>query len=155
MALVRWLPGTAGNRGYLDEMEALRNQMSNLFDSFLSPARGGVISRAGVFPPLNISEDENSLFVQAELPGIPAGEIQLTVENDKLIIRGERKIPERDKKVNIHRQEREAGYFRRVVTLPVKVDADRVSAFSKNGVLEITLPKAREAKPRQITIQAA
>jgi HSP20 family protein len=154
MAIVRWTPGGWSNRNFLSEFDGLRSQMQNLFDNLATTAGGDALNRAGVYPLLNLSEDENNLYVTAELPGIDANELIVVVENDKLIIRGERKIQEQDKQVNIHRQERESGYFRRVLSLPVKVDTDKVSAMTRDGILEITLPKSLEAKPRQITVQA-
>lgn len=152
MAIVRWTPTRKGDTAFLSEFDRLRNQMFSLFDSFPSPARRGH-NRAGVFPALNISEDAEHIYVTAELPGIPSSDLNITVENNKLAIRGERKVATEDKKVNYHRREREAGTFRRVVNLPVKVDAEKVTAVTKNGVLDITLPKAVDAKPRQITVE--
>jgi HSP20 family protein len=78
--------------------------------------------------------------------------VDLSVEGDSLTLRGERKIPEAGEKVSYHRREREAGVFRRVITLPVKVEADKVRAAMKNGILSVTLPKAAEAKPKQIVV---
>ena len=154
MAIVRWNPGGIFNRETLNDLENMRSQMMNLFEVLSTPPGNIGLSRAGVFPSLNMYEDEDKLSVRAEMPGIPAKDLSIVVENDKLIIRGERKISELDKKLNIHRQEREFGTFRRIVSLPVKVEVDKVTAVTKDGVLEITLPKAVEAKPRQITIQA-
>ena len=153
MAVVRWTPGGWSNRNFLSEFDMLRNKMQGLFDSLAAPAGVGW-ERPGVYPPLNMAEDEDNLYITAELPGISANELNVIVENDKLTIRGERKVLEQAKEVNLHRQERETGFFRRIISLPVKVDADKVSAVTRDGILEITLPKALEAKPRQITVQA-
>lgn len=155
MAIVRWTPGGWSRRNYFNEFGRLSSQMQNLFDTLATPAGGDALKWTGVFPLLNLSEDENSLYVTAELPGIAAEELIVVVENDKLTIRGERKIQEQDKQINFHRQERESGYFRRVLSLPVKVEADKVTAVTQDGILEITLPKSLEAKPRQIAVQAA
>jgi len=155
MAIVRWMPGRPIGQEFMSEFERLRNQMLDLFDSRDTAARGLGLSRTGVFPPLNISEDADNLYVTAELPGITANELNLSVENEKLILRGERKIPEKNRQVNYHRREREAGNFRRVITLPVKIDADKVSAVARDGVLDITLPKTAEAKPREIPISVS
>lgn len=155
MAMVRWTPGGWSNRNLFSEFDRFRNQMLSFFDPLAAPAGGPGLGRSGVYPLLNMSEDEDSLYINAELPGVSATDLKVIVENDKLTIRGERKILEQAKEVNWHRQERESGYFRRIVSLPAKVDADKVSATTRNGILEITLPKASEAKPRQITVQAA
>ena len=155
MAMVRWTPGGWSNRNLLNEFERFRNQMLGFIDTPAAPAGGPGLGRTGVYPLLNMSEDEDNLYITAELAGISATDLNVIVENDKLTIRGERKILEQAKEVNLHRQERESGYFRRIVSLPAKVDGDKVSAVTRNGILEITLPKAPEAKPRQITVQAA
>ena len=136
------------NRGRLSDFETLRNQMMNFFNEFEQAGRVG----AGVFPAMNIREDSENLYLTAELPGIAADEVDLTIEKDHLTIRGERKIPVQDKKVAFHRRERESGIFRRVVSLPVAINAEAASAVTSNGILEITLPKAAEAKPRAITV---
>jgi HSP20 family protein len=154
MAIIRWTPGGFSNRDYFSELENMRSQMMNLFDNLATPQGATGLSRSGVFPILNMYEDEEKVYVTAEIPGITAKDLNITVENDKLTIRGERKIMEKDQKVNIHRQERESGSFRRVIGLPTKIDSGAVSAVTRNGILEITLPKAKEAKPRQITVLA-
>ena len=159
MAIVRWSPGLtpAAPRGrdYSSELDMLRKQMIDLFDGFADGVGGSLEPGSGIFPPLNISEDDDSLYVTTELPGIAADAIEVTIENDKLIIRGERKIPEIGPLANYYRREREAGSFRRVISLPKKIEAGKVTAASQNGILEITLPKAAEAKPRQIDIKVA
>ena len=159
MAIVRWTPvwKPAGprSRDVYGDISRLRNEMSSLFDRFTGSASPAEAVRGGVFPPLNISEDADNLYVTAELPGISAGELDISVENDKLTLRGERKIADTDQKANYHRREREAGIFRRVISLPARIDTDKVTAVSKNGVLEIVLPKAAAAKPRQIDVQSA
>jgi HSP20 family protein len=152
MAIVRWTPRGMLNRDYFGDVENTRSQMMNFFDALANPSANAGF-RTGVFPTLNMYEDEDQLYITAEMPGISANDLNIIVENDKLTIRGERKIPEKDKKLNIHRQERESGYFRRIISLPTKIDANRVSAVTRDGILEITLPKAIEAKPRQIQIQ--
>jgi HSP20 family protein len=133
------------------DVQRLRDQMEQVFNALNNRAgRAG----AGVYPLLNLAEDDDNLYVTAEMPGVSPADLEISVHNDDLLIRGERKIPDAAQNVNFHRREREAGIFRRVVSLPVKVDADKVDAAFKNGVLKITLPKAAEAKPKQITIRA-
>ena len=154
MAMIRWRPGNEGYREIISEFDRLRNQMSSMLDNTAGRSGLSGLAWGGVYPTLNISEDPDHLFVTAELPGVTAEDISITVENDNLTIRGERKIPETDQKTNFHRREREAGFFRRVISLPTKIDTGQVSATSKDGVLTVTLPKAAEAKPRSISVQA-
>jgi HSP20 family protein len=129
--------------------------MNSLLDTYSGRSETPGLGWGGVFPILNMSEDPDHLYVTAELPGVAAGNININVENDNLTIRGERKLPEADQKINFHRREREAGFFRRVISLPSKIDAGRVTAATKDGVLTVTLPKAAEAKPRTISVQTA
>lgn len=152
MAIVKWTTKPLSQSGFLSEFDRLRSRMQYLFDSAsgLGAERG--VSRSGVFPLMNVSSDENNLYVTAELPGVSPEHLELSVEKNNLTLRGERKIAEADQKVSYHRRERESGFFRRVIDLPVKIDADQVKAESKNGVLSVILPKAKEAKPRQISV---
>ena len=152
MAVVRWKPGFVGwHRDPFYEMDSLRREMDKLVDAF--SGRRGIAPSVGVFPALNVSEDENSLLVRAELPGIAPEDIEITTKENNLIIKGERKIAAEGEKVSYHRREREAGTFRRIISLPTRVDAEKVTAVCKNGVLTVTLPKAAEVKPRQVEVK--
>jgi HSP20 family protein len=153
MATIKWRPGLLGwHKDPFLEMKRLQREMSRLLNHFTGSHEP--TAPAGVFPLLNLSEDEDNLYVRAELPGVDPGDIELTTHQDKLMVKGERKIPAEDETVSYHRREREAGRFQRVTALPVQVDTDSVTAVCKDGVLTITLPKASEAKPRQIEVQS-
>jgi HSP20 family protein len=107
------------------------------------------------YPPLNLWEDDNNLYVEAELPELELSDLEIFVTGDnQLSIKGERKQPEREKGM-WHLQERGHGGFSRVGELPQYVDSDKVTAESKHGVLTITLPKRAEAKPRRIEVKAS
>ncbi len=108
---------------------------------------------AGVFPPLNFYDDGTTLMVRAEIPGANRKTLEVTSQADQLTIRGERRITTPGANANYHRREREEGQFRRVVTLPYPVDAEKIRATYQNGVLEVLLPRAAESLPRQIPIQ--
>jgi HSP20 family protein len=95
-----------------------------------------------------------SVYVRAELPGIKSDDLEITMEKDTLTIAGERKHATEDDSVSYHRREREWGGFRRSFSLPNRVDADKVQARYLDGVLTVILPKAAEARPKQITVQA-
>jgi len=149
MAVVRWKPGFWGwHRDPFAEMDRLRREM----DSILGTRGRAIASTAGVFPALNLSEDEANLYVRAELPGVVPDEIEITTKENDLIIKGERKIATEGEKISYHRREREAGSFRRIISLPTRVDAEKVTAVCKNGVLTVTLPRAAELKPRKIEV---
>jgi len=151
MALIRWYERPDPFRP-LQEMERMQSEMNRLFSSFMG--RGVSPSRVGVFPPVNISEDAEKLYVRAELPGMKADDMEISVEGDTLTIRGEKKLGEAGENVNYHRREREAGRFRRILTLPTRINAEAVNASFKNGVLTIMLPKAAEAKPKPIKVMS-
>jgi HSP20 family protein len=137
-----------------EEMERLRRQME-----LLSGGRAGErlwsTPAAGVFPLMNITEDKDNYYVRAELPGLNADDLELSVTGDTLSVSGERKIPAEDEKAQYHRRERDAGKFSRIVSLPAQLDTGKVEASCKDGVLTVTLPKAEEAKPRQIAVKTS
>ncbi len=103
-------------------------------------------------PPVDISEEKDRIVLTAELPGFKEDQIELQVEGGVLTLRGERKFEEEKEGRNYHRVERSYGQFVRSFTLPSNVDRENVKASFANGLLEITLPKREEAKPRQIQV---
>ncbi|ROQ89568.1 Hsp20/alpha crystallin family protein [Desulfosoma caldarium] len=152
MALLRWSDQADLFRPFEEmerEMDRLRREMDRLFAGF----RGIRPLRMGVFPLLNVSEDKDNLYVRAELPGIQASDLDISVEGDTLTLRGERKSHEAEENVSYHRREREFGRFRRSLTLPTRIDVDKVEAVFQNGILKITLPKAEEVRPKQIAVK--
>jgi HSP20 family protein len=136
------------------ELDRLRRQM-DLLSEGLTGGRLWGEPGAGVFPLMNITEDKDNYYVRAELPGLTAEDMELSVTGDTLSIAGERKIPAEDEKAQYHRREREAGRFSRIVSLPGQLDTGNVEASCTNGVLTVVLPKAEEAKPRQIAIKTS
>ena len=115
-----------------------------------------VTQRGNWIPPVDIYETEDhDLVVKAELPDMAREDIEVTVENNALILRGTRKLPEGVKEEQIRRIERSYGVFNRAFTLPTTVDATKVSAEYKNGVLTVKLPYREEAKPRTINVEVA
>lgn len=126
--------------------------MSRLFDAVSGAWEGPKAS--GVFPAMNITEDANSYYVRAELPGIKANDLKLTSVNRTLTLTGERE-PVSEEDQSVHRQERSWGQFSRSVTLPNEFNADQVTAHVTNGLLTITLPKAEKVKPRSISVQVS
>jgi HSP20 family protein len=115
-----------------------------------------VTQRGNWIPPVDIYETEmHDLVVKAELPDMNREDIEVVVENDTLILRGSKKLPEGIKDEQIRRIERSYGAFTRSFTLPNTVDSTKVSAEYKNGVLTVKLPYREEAKPRSITVEVA
>ncbi|MBS3780179.1 MAG: Hsp20/alpha crystallin family protein [Desulfovermiculus sp.] len=123
--------------------------IEKMFDEFWHPVN--LSQRRLAYPPLNISEDDSNIYVRAELPGMNIEDIDVTLSDESLIIKGERRMEEG----RYFRQERPTGAFQRIINLNVKIERDKVGARMKDGLLEITLPKAEELKPKQISIQTA
>jgi HSP20 family protein len=115
-----------------------------------------VAQRGNWIPAVDILETEqHDLVVKAELPDMTREDIEVRVENNTLVLRGSRKLPEGVKEEQIRRMERSYGTFNRSFTLPTTVDATKVSAEYKNGVLTVKLPYREEAKPRTINVEVA
>jgi HSP20 family protein len=108
--------------------------------------------RAGVFPLINVTEDPNTYYVRAELPGLSADELNISATGNNVSISGERKIASEGENARYHRREREAGTFNRVVSLPDDIDVAKIHARLADGVLTVVIPKSEKAKPRQIRI---
>lgn len=133
------------------EMERMIQQMDVLTKAMFG--RPGMrLSPTRVFPAVNITEDKDSFFVRAELPGIKTNEIDLQINGRNLTISGERIIRFEGENAKYHRREREAGKFSRVIGLPGDIDADSVEAKMINGVLTVEIPKSEISKPKQITV---
>ena len=144
---------TAGWASPFDELERMRRQMDWL-SSGLSRGLFREIP-SGVFSLMNVTEDEEKFYVRAELPGLKAEGLDISVTGDTLSISGERKLPVENENAQYHRREREAGSFSRIVSLPAQVDTSKVEAACSDGILTVILPKAEEAKPKKITIKAS
>ena len=143
-------------RGPFQELSRMRDDMTRLFSHVAGAMQGSLSGMSsGVFPPLNVIEEEDKLTVLAEIPGIHSEDLDISVVGNTLTLRGERKPENGSDQVNYHRRERGAGVFRKSVTLPYDINAEAVTAECRNGVLKLVLPKAEHAKPRKITVNAA
>jgi len=135
----------------LAEMDRLTSEMNRLFQRF---GGDGGQQPAIAYPAVDIWQDENYLYVEAELPGMELGDLEIyVIGGNQLSIRGERK-PLTIERGTWHRQERGYGRFSRLLTLPCDVTTDEVEAEFKDGVLTIKLPKSGAAKPRRLAIKA-
>ena len=133
------------------EFERIRRGLDELSQTLINEGRSRM--HATVFPPLNIVETKDALIIRAELPGVATDDLDIAVEGDTLTLQGKReRIQEDGDKVSYHRREIATGSFSRAIALPVKVDLDKMSAKLVDGILTITLQKAEEVKPRQISI---
>ena len=146
-ALTSWNP--------LRELGSLENRLDRLF-GLTSPSRNGEKEAMTVSqwtPLVDIIEDNNEYLVKAELPELKKEEVKVNVENGQLTISGERKSEKEEKGKKFHRIERSYGSFLRSFTLPESVNADKVSAEFKDGVLSVHLPKDEKAKPKSIEVK--
>jgi HSP20 family protein len=138
-------------RNPFEELEHMRRQLDGMFgDLERRPSR---LLGAGVFPLINLTENRDNYSVRAELPGLKAEDINISITGNNLSISGERKIASEGENVRYHRREREAGSFSRVIALPGEVDADKVEATHLDGILTVVIPKAEATKPKQITVR--
>jgi HSP20 family protein len=132
-----------------------RDEIARLFEApFAELARTSQIL-SGWTPALDVYEDKDNVYVRAELPGMKREEISLTLHDGSLSISGERKSEDKFKNAEVFRSERFFGRFQRTVTVPTPVQADKVNAQYKDGILTVTLPKAEEAKPKQIEVKVS
>jgi HSP20 family protein len=130
---------------------ALRREMGDLFERLgtFSPA----LAARGAFPPVNLYETEDAFILTAEVPGVAPEDLEISLEGATVTLRGERKRAS-EEGASVHRSERAVGAFRRAIDLPVPIDADKVEAVHRHGVLTLRLPKAPEHRPRQIQVKA-
>jgi HSP20 family protein len=157
MTLVRWNPVrdvTAWHpvSDLASEFVNMQREIDKMFDRF----RGGISddSNSSAFMPVvDIVERKDDYLVKVELPGVNKNDVKITIQNDILTIRGEKKLEKETKDENYHRVERSYGTFQRSFTLPSSVKSDKIDATYDNGVLSISLPKAEEAKPKEIEVK--
>ena len=117
------------------------------------PGRHTGRTHAGVFPLVNVTEDQDHFYIRSEIPGMKSEEISISATGRNLSISGERKIASEGENVKYHRREREDGKFSRVIALPSDIQIDKIEAGYVDGILSIKIPKAEEAKPKQITVK--
>ena len=146
MALIRWDP--------FREMSSLQERMNRLMSDFRtrSPFGEEEMAQGAWIPAVDIYETKESIVLNVELPGVTKEDIALEVKDSTLTIKGEKKLEKNVKEENFHRMERSYGSFTRAFTLPSTVQQDKVKAKFRDGILEIMLPKAEEAKPKQIKV---
>ena len=148
MAIVRWEP--------FRDLLADQKEFDRLFrEAFASGFGEGEISTRPWAPPVDIFENENNIVLKAELPGVDPKDVEVRVEDNTLYLKGERKFEKETEEENYHRIERSYGSFARSFSLPSSIDAEKVGADYKDGLLTLTLPKREEAKPKTIKINVS
>ncbi len=143
------------NNWWLDpfsELESLQREMNHLFDVRSGEKNDKSFLSGAWLPAVDIHDSKDYITVKADLPGLSKEEIQVSIEEDHLVIKGEKKKDSDVKEGEYRRIERYYGSFYRAIALPSKINEQKIEANYKDGVLEIKLPKAEEAKPKQITV---
>jgi HSP20 family protein len=145
MALIRWDP--------IRDLDSLQSDMNRLFDRFFEGGRGangGAVRRW--IPAMDLVESEDHLVLRADLPGMKEDDVDIEIKDGVLTISGERKSEHEEKGEGFHRVERAFGRFSRSLSLPDGVDAKKVAASFKDGVLEVKVPKPEDTKPTRVAI---
>ena len=148
MAVAQWTS--------MQNLIAFQDEMNRMFNRFFRGGNGGEASwgHYSWTPPVDIYETDDALILQAELPGVSKDEVSIEIHRNTLMLRGERKPEAVVKEEHYHRTERAYGPFQRSFALPTMVDQEKVQATSRDGVLELRLPKLEAAKPKRIAIQS-
>jgi HSP20 family protein len=149
MSVSRWDP--------FQDLLAIQDEMNQLFGRAVGqgPGRGQGQSGDRVWAPaLDISERKDAYVVTVEVPGIKAEDLDITLEDGLLTIQGERRFTQESSEQQFHRVERRYGSFRRSITLPAQVQAEQIEASFEDGVLQVIVPKAEEAKPKKISVRS-
>jgi HSP20 family protein len=143
----------AVRRNRFEPLHQLREELDKQFPVLWDTLSGGFSQLASrPFPALNVWEENDHFYAEAEVPGFKHDELDISVVGNELTIKGNRQDSSPEKETTFHRRERGMGTFTRVVRLPVEIDPSRVEANLRDGVLLITLPKSEAAKPRKIDV---
>ncbi len=155
MSLIRYYSPELSRWSPFERLSSLRDEVNRFFEG----ASSGSTRDAGLFtewaPALDVLQDRDSVYVKVELPGLKKDEIDISVHEGMLSVSGERKQESEAGEAGSFRSERFFGRFHRSVALPATVDNSRVTASYKDGLLVVTLPKAEEAKPKQIEVNVS
>lgn len=142
-------------RNRFEPLQQLREELDRQFPVLWDTLAGRLPQLAvRSFPALNVWEEQDGLFAEAEVPGFKNEDLEISVVGNELTIKGHRQDGPSDKEMVFHRRERGVGTFTRVIRLPVEIDAARVQANLRDGVLLLTLPKSEAAKPHRIVVQS-
>jgi HSP20 family protein len=127
-------------------------ELASFFETFTDSSGKAQLSSGSFVPAVDVYEDEQTLVLKLEVPGVNEEDLHVSVEDSTLTVQGERKFEKEEKEENFHRIERRYGSFTRTFKLPSIVDTDKVEAGYEKGILKITLAKRAEAKPKQIKV---
>jgi HSP20 family protein len=135
------------------DFEQMRREMDRLWDSFFEERPRKRVEKREWLPSLDVAETKDDIVVKAEVPGMDPKDVEISLSNGVLTIKGEKKHEREEKEEDYHLIERSYGAFTRSVQLPAEVQSNKVNASYKNGILKVTLPKSEEAKIKEIKIK--
>jgi HSP20 family protein len=135
-------------------LRRLNSVLDEAFSNWPFQQESGSITSSW-YPACDVFEDKDAVKIVAELPGVKPDDVKLSLENNLLTIRGEKKQEAEERSERVHRYERSYGTFERAFVLPSTVDGDKISAQYQNGILTILVPKAERARPREIPVRSA
>ena len=138
-------------RSPLADMAVLQNRLNSIFNEFGRPeGEQESLAMGNFIPPVDVYEDAHQVVLKLEVPGIKQEDLDVRLENQTLTVKGERKFEKDEKEENFHRIERRYGTFRRSITLPSHVEAGKIDASAQDGLVQILVPKAKEAHAQRI-----
>ena len=153
MAMERWRPfGSVDRWEPFRNMSEIQGEVNRLFDTFLGRSLPSSPATRSWLPAVDLHENKDDLVLTVEVPGVREKDVTVSMTGDLLSIKGERRMEDQSKDHQYRHVERVYGQFERLIQLPMAVQADKVKATYRDGVLQITLPKAEELKPREIKI---
>jgi HSP20 family protein len=153
MSIVRWSPAR-DLATFPSDVLNIQREINRMFNSFFrNEAEDDTLATAAWYPSADIAEQDDGYIVKMELPGVTKDDVKIVMQENMLTVKGEKKQEKESKGSNYHRVERSYGSFQRSFTLPTSVKGDKVDASFKDGVLSIVLPKAEEAKRKQIEVK--
>ena len=145
MTLVRWSP--------VRDLTTLQTEMDRLFNTLATRPDRELSREAALFPPVDVTETDDEYVLRAEVPGMRQEDIRVSLVENVLTLKGEKKFEKEEKKTSFHHQERVYGSFERSFTLGTPVQSEKIRAQYRNGILEVHLPKTEAVKPREIRIE--
>lgn len=152
MAIIKWTPQHTGWAPFQD-LVTIQDRINNLFEGSMGYKDDKSLASTTWKPLVDIFEDEQAITIKAELPEVNEKDVQITLDNNMLTIKGERNLEKEEKKESYHRVERYYGSFQRSFELPTSVDRDSISASYDKGVLKVVLTKKEEDQPRKVEIE--
>ncbi|MCC6397614.1 MAG: Hsp20/alpha crystallin family protein [Bacteroidetes bacterium] len=152
MTLMRWTPARE-LPALPSEVLGIQKEINRMFDSFFRGPEDDGLQTTSWNPLVDVTENDHAYLLNVELPGVSRNDVKIVVQDNQLTIRGEKKQEKESKNSNYHRVERSYGSFQRTFTLPSTVKAEKIEANYNDGVLSITVPKAEEARAKEIEVK--